>query len=85
VDTSADKGIGFFLDTCHAWAAGETLSTPSTNLMHQPPHRPGALQDARDAAGSRVPARQRSVPDRSTPTVVAVVNAAAAVICEHAT
>ena len=29
-DHIGDKGIGFCLDTCHAWAAGKSSSTRSS-------------------------------------------------------
>ena len=52
-DHIGDKGIGFCLDTCHAWAAGEALIdaverikaiTGRIDLVH--------CNDSRDAAGS---------------------------------
>ena len=51
-DLIGDKGIGFCLDTCHAWAAGEALIdavdrikaiTGRIDLVH--------CNDSRDAAG----------------------------------
>ena len=85
-DHIGDKGIGFCLDTCHAWAAGEALIdaverikgiTGRIDLVH--------CNDSRDAAGRRGPARQlRHRPDRPAAVVAVVKAAGAPVICETA-
>lgn len=86
-DVIGDKGIGFCLDTCHAWAAGEALVgavdrikaiTGRIDLVH--------CNDSRDPAGS---GRDRHANLGSgqidTDLLVAAVKAAdAPVICETA-
>ena len=66
-DHIGDTGIGFCLDTCHAWAAGEALIdaverikgiTGRIDLVH--------CNDSRDAAGSGATATPTSAPARST-------------------
>lgn len=67
-DHIGDKGIGFCLDTCHAWAAGEALIdaveriqsiTGRIDLVH--------CNDSRDAAGSGPTVTPISAPARSIP------------------
>ena len=69
-DHIGDNGIGFCLDTCHAWAAGEELIDAVERIKaHHRPHRPGALQRlaGRRGLGCR-PARQlRHRSDRPRP------------------
>jgi deoxyribonuclease IV len=86
-DVIGDKGIGFCLDTCHAWAAGEALVdavdrikaiTGRIDLVH--------CNDSKDAAGS---GRDRHANlgsgEIDTELLVATVKAAGApVICETA-
>ena len=86
-DHIGDTGIGFCLDTCHAWAAGEALVdaveriksiTGRIDLVH--------CNDSKDAAGS---GRDRHANlgsgEIDTDLLVAVVRAAhAPVICETA-
>ena len=66
-DHIGDKGIGFCLDTCHAWAAGEALIdaveriksiTGRIDLVH--------CNDSRDAAGPARTGTPTSAPARST-------------------
>ena len=82
-----DKGIGFCLDTCHAWAAGEELIdaveriksiTGRIDLVH--------CNDSRDAAGSGADRHANFGAGQIDPQLlVAVVKAAdAPVICETA-
>ncbi|OOK65700.1 xylose isomerase-like TIM barrel family protein [Mycobacterium kansasii] len=86
-DRIGDKGIGFCLDTCHAWAAGEQLIdavdrikalTGRIDLVH--------CNDSRDAAGSGADRHANIGNGRIDPDhLVAVVKAAdAPVICETA-
>jgi deoxyribonuclease-4 len=86
-DRIGDKGIGFCLDTCHAWAAGEALIdavdritaiTGRIDLVH--------CNDSRDAAGSGADRHANFGAGQIDPQLlVAVVNAAdAPVICETA-
>ena len=80
-----DKGIGFCLDTCHAWAAGEALIdavdriksiTGGIDLVH--------CNDSRDAAGSGADRHANFGSGQIDPQLLlAVVKAAdAPVICE---
>jgi endonuclease IV len=82
-----DMGIGFCLDTCHAWAAGEELIdaveriqaiTGRIDLVH--------CNDSRDAAGSGADRHANFGAGKIDPQLlVAVVKAAGApVICETA-
>lgn len=82
-----DFGVGFCLDTCHAWAAGEELVdavdrilsiTGRIDLVH--------CNDSRDAAGSGADRHANLGAGQIDPEVlVAVVSAAGApVICETA-
>ena len=84
-DHIGDKGIGFCLDTCHAWAAGEALIdaverikaiTGRIDLVH--------CNDSRDAAGSGADRHANFGTGQIDPQLlVAVVDAAGApVICE---
>lgn len=84
-DHIGDKGIGFCLDTCHAWAAGEQLIdavdrikaiTGRIDLVH--------CNDSRDAAGSGADRHANFGLGQIDPQLlVAVVKAAdAPVICE---
>ena len=86
-DHIGDKGIGFCLDTCHAWAAGEALIdaverikaiTGRIDLVH--------CNDSRDAAGSGADRHANFGAGQIDPQLlVAVVTAAdAPVICETA-
>jgi deoxyribonuclease-4 len=86
-DRIGDKGIGFCLDTCHAWAAGETLIdaveriiaiTGRIDLVH--------CNNSRDAAGSGADRHANFGAGQIDPQLlVAVVSAAnAPVICETA-
>jgi deoxyribonuclease-4 len=86
-DRIGDKGIGFCLDTCHAWAAGEALIdvvdritaiTGRIDLVH--------CNDSRDAAGSGADRHANFGTGQIDPQLlVAVVEAAnAPVICETA-
>ena len=86
-DRIGDSGIGFCLDTCHAWAAGEELAdaaqrilaiTGRIDLMH--------CNDSRDAAGSGADRHANLGAGRIDPRLlVAVVEAAGApVVCETA-
>ena len=86
-DHIGDKGIGFCLDTCHAWAAGEKLVdaveritsiTGHIDLVH--------CNDSRDAAGSGADRHANFGTGQIDPELlVAVVKAAdAPVICETA-
>jgi deoxyribonuclease IV len=82
-----DKGIGFCLDTCHAWAAGEALIdavdrvkaiTGRIDLVH--------CNDSKDAAGSGADRHANIGTGTIDPEVlVAIVAAAGApVVCETA-
>lgn len=84
-DRIGDKGIGFCLDTCHAWAAGEALVdaveriktiTGRIDLVH--------CNDSRDAAGSGADRHANFGMGQIDPQLLAaVVRAAdAPVICE---
>ncbi|MBB2989825.1 deoxyribonuclease-4 [Mycolicibacterium iranicum] len=84
-DHIGDTGIGFCLDTCHAWAAGEALVdsvsrikaiTGRIDLVH--------CNDSRDAAGSGADRHANFGTGQIDPQLlVAVVEAADAhVICE---
>ena len=86
-DHIGDTGIGFCLDTCHAWAAGEALIdavdrikalTGRIDLVH--------CNDSRDAAGSGADRHANFGTGQIDPDLlVAVVTAAdAPVICETA-
>jgi deoxyribonuclease-4 len=86
-DRIGDKSIGFCLDTCHAWAAGEALIdavdrivgiTGRIDLVH--------CNDSRDAAGSGADRHANFGTGQIDPQLlVAVVEAAGApVICETA-
>jgi deoxyribonuclease-4 len=86
-DYIGDTGIGFCLDTCHAWAAGEALAdapdrinaiTGRIDLVH--------CNDSRDAAGSGRDRHANFGTGQIDPELlVAVVKAAGApVICETA-
>ena len=86
-DRIGDMGIGFCLDTCHAWAAGEELVdsverilaiTGRIDLVH--------CNDSRDAAGSGADRHANFGTGQIDPQLlVAVVKAAGApVICETA-
>jgi deoxyribonuclease-4 len=86
-DHIGDKGIGFCLDTCHAWAAGEKLIdaverimsiTGRIDLVH--------CNDSRDAAGSGADRHANFGTGQIDPELlVAVVKAAdAPVVCETA-
>jgi deoxyribonuclease-4 len=86
-DHIGDKGIGFCLDTCHAWAAGEGLIdaverikaiTGRIDLVH--------CNDSKDAAGSgRDRHANLGAGEIDVDLLVAVVQAAdAPVICETA-
>ncbi len=86
-DRIGDTGIGFCLDTCHAWAAGEELIdsverilgiTGRIDLLH--------CNDSRDAAGSGADRHANFGQGQIDPQLlVAVVKAAGApVICETA-
>ena len=86
-DVIGDRGIGFCLDTCHAWAAGEGLIdavdrikriTGRIDLLH--------CNDSRDAAGSGADRHANLGKGQIDPELlVAVVKAAdAPVICETA-
>jgi deoxyribonuclease IV len=86
-DHIGDKGIGFCLDTCHAWAAGEALIgavdrimalTGRIDLVH--------CNDSRDAAGSGADRHANLGSGQiDTELLVAAVKAAdAPVICETA-
>jgi len=86
-DRIGDSGIGFCLDTCHAWAAGEELAdaaqrilaiTGRIDLVH--------CNDSRDAAGSGADRHANLGAGRIDPRLlVAVVEAAGApVVCETA-
>ena len=86
-DHIGDSGIGFCLDTCHAWAAGEGLIdaverikalTGRIDLVH--------CNDSRDAAGSGADRHANFGTGQIDPDLlVAVVTAAdAPVICETA-
>ena len=86
-DRIGDTGIGFCLDTCHAWAAGEALIdavdrikalTGRIDLVH--------CNDSRDAAGSGADRHANFGTGQIDPDLlVAVVKAAdAPVICETA-
>jgi len=86
-DHIGDTGIGFCLDTCHAWAAGEALVdavdrikgiTGRIDLVH--------CNDSRDAAGSGADRHANIGAGQIDPELlVAVVKAAdAPVICETA-
>ena len=79
-DRIGDSGIGFCLDTCHAWAAGEELAdaaqrilaiTGRIDLVH--------CNDSRDAAGSGADRHANLGAGRIDPRLlVAVVEAAEA-------
>jgi deoxyribonuclease-4 len=86
-DAIGDSGIGFCLDTCHAWAAGEVLVdavdrikaiTGRIDLVH--------CNDSKDAAGSGADRHANLGAGQIDPDLlVAVVEAAGApVICETA-
>lgn len=86
-DEIGDTGIGFCLDTCHAWAAGEALIdavdrinaiTGRIDLVH--------CNDSRDAAGSGADRHANIGAGKIDPDLlVAVVKAAnAPVVCETA-
>jgi deoxyribonuclease-4 len=86
-DRIGDTGIGFCLDTCHAWAAGEELIdavdriaaiTGRIDLVH--------CNDSRDAAGSGADRHANLGAGRIDPgLLLAVVRAAdAPVVCETA-
>ena len=86
-DHIGDTGIGFCLDTCHAWAAGEVLIdavdrikaiTGRIDLVH--------CNDSRDAAGSGADRHANIGSGQINPELlVAVVKAAnAPVVCETA-
>jgi deoxyribonuclease-4 len=86
-DSIGDTGIGFCLDTCHAWAAGEALIdavdriraiTGRIDLLH--------CNDSRDAAGSGADRHANIGAGQIDPELlVAVVKAAdAPVVCETA-
>jgi deoxyribonuclease IV len=86
-DHIGDKGIGFCLDTCHAWAAGEALIdavdrikgiTGRVDLVH--------CNDSKDTAGSGRDRHANFGTGQIDPELlVAVVKAAdAPVICETA-
>jgi deoxyribonuclease-4 len=86
-DAIGDTGIGFCLDTCHAWAAGEALIdaverirkiTGRIDLVH--------CNDSRDAAGSGADRHANLGTGKiDTDLLVGVVKAAdAPVICETA-
>jgi len=86
-DHIGDTGIGFCLDTCHAWAAGEALIdavdriktiTGRIDLVH--------CNDSRDAAGSGADRHANIGTGKIDPELlVAVVKAAGApVVCETA-
>ncbi|HZA12695.1 deoxyribonuclease IV [Mycobacterium sp.] len=86
-DSIGDTGIGFCLDTCHAWSAGEALAdaveringiTGRIDLVH--------CNDSRDAAGSGADRHANIGTGEIDPELlVAVVRAAGApVICETA-
>lgn len=86
-DQIGDTGIGFCLDTCHAWSAGEALVgavdrikaiTGRIDLVH--------CNDSRDAAGSGADRHANIGTGQIDPQLlVAVVKAAdAPVICETA-
>ena len=86
-DHTGDKGIGFCLDTCHAWAAGEGLIdavgriksiTGRIDLVH--------CNDSKDPSGSgRDRHANLGTGEIDPDLLVAVVEAAdAPVICETA-
>jgi deoxyribonuclease IV len=86
-DAIGDKGIGFCLDTCHAWAAGEALIdavdrikaiTGRIDLVH--------CNDSKDAAGSGADRHANIGTGTIDPELlVAIVAAAdAPVVCETA-
>lgn len=86
-DRIGDKGIGFCLDTCHAWAAGESLVdavdritsiTGRIDLVH--------CNDSRDAAGSGADRHANFGLGKIDPQLLAavVLAAGAPVICETA-
>jgi deoxyribonuclease-4 len=86
-DAIGDKGIGFCLDTCHAWSAGEALVdavdrikaiTGRIDLVH--------CNDSKDAAGSGADRHANIGTGTIDPELlVAVVAAAGApVVCETA-
>jgi deoxyribonuclease-4 len=86
-DAIGDKGIGFCLDTCHAWAAGEALIdavdrikaiTGHIDLVH--------CNDSKDAAGSGADRHANIGTGTIDPELlVAIVSAAGApVVCETA-
>jgi deoxyribonuclease-4 len=86
-DAIGDTGIGFCLDTCHAWAAGETLIdavdriraiTGRIDLLH--------CNDSKDAAGSGADRHANlGTGQIDAELLVAIVKAAdAPVICETA-
>ncbi|HKX71710.1 MAG TPA: deoxyribonuclease IV, partial [Acidimicrobiales bacterium] len=82
-----DLGIGFCLDTCHAWAAGEALTdavdrikaiTGRIDLLH--------CNDSKDAAGSGADRHANLGTGQIDPELlVAIVESAGApVVCETA-
>jgi deoxyribonuclease IV len=86
-DAIGDTGIGFCLDTCHAWAAGEALIdavdrikaiTGRIDLLH--------CNDSKDAAGSGADRHANLGTGQIDPELlVAIVESAGApVICETA-
>jgi deoxyribonuclease IV len=86
-DAIGDKAIGFCLDTCHAWAAGEALIdavdrikaiTGRIDLVH--------CNDSKDAAGSGADRHANIGTGTIDPELlVAIVSAAGApVVCETA-
>ena len=87
-DHIGDTGIGFCLDTCHAWAAGEALVDAVERIKGiTGPHRPGPLQrlEGRGRLGPRPPRQPRHRVDRPRPAGGGRVEAAGApVICETA-
>ena len=86
-DHIGDMGIGFCLDTCHAWAAGEALIDAVERIKPSPAASTWCTATTRGTPPARAPtATPTSAPARSIPQLlVAVVTAAdAPVICETA-